>query len=99
VRSTSRLPRSQHPRGSPHYRVVHAFDGHAAQKLVAAPQWYPHVVNLDESAFKRLFRYQTVFRTLNAEPLFKLVEGAARTPLSWAFPACAQVCGGHLRPS
>lgn len=38
------------------YRVVEAFDGHACEALAEPRDWFPRVVNLDESAFRRMFR-------------------------------------------
>lgn len=56
------------------YRVVEAFDAHASEELAAPPKWFPRVVNLDESAFRRMFRYHTVFSDPERGVVFEFVE-------------------------
>jgi transposase len=56
------------------YRVVEAFDAHASEELGEPPDWFPRVVNLDESAFRRMFLYHTVFSDPERGAVFELVE-------------------------
>ncbi len=60
------------------YRVVEAFDAHACDELAESPQWFPRVVNLDESAFRRMFRYHTVFSDPERGAVLDLVEGRGK---------------------
>jgi transposase len=67
------------------YRVVEAFDAHASHELVGPPDWFPRVVNLDESAFRRMFRYHTVFSDPERGALFELVEERSQAAAELGF--------------
>jgi transposase len=57
-----------------HWRVVEAFDHHAATEL-AGTSAAPRVLAIDESAFRRRHRYHTVVSDPEARIVFDLVEG------------------------
>ena len=67
------------------YRVVEAFDAHACDELAESPQWFPRVVNLDESAFRRMFRYHTVFSDPEHGVVFELVEDRSQAAAELGF--------------
>lgn len=57
------------------YRVEESFEHHAAAELVDRDVEPPRVVAIDESAFKRRFRFHTVFSDPERAAVFDLVEG------------------------
>jgi transposase len=67
------------------YRVVEAFDAHASEEVARAPDWFPRVINLDESAFRRMFRYHTVFSDPERGVVFELVEERSQTAAELGF--------------
>jgi transposase len=67
------------------YRVVEAFDTHACDELAESPQCFPRVVNLDESAFRRMFRYHTVFSDPERGVVFELVEDRSQAAAELGF--------------
>ena len=67
------------------YRVVEAFDAHASEELARPPDWFPRVVNLDESAFRRMFRYHTVFSDPERGAVFELVEDRSQAAAELGF--------------
>ncbi len=67
------------------YRVVEAFDAHASEELAGSPDWFPRVVNLDESAFRRMFRYHTVFSDPERRAVFELVEDRSQAAAELGF--------------
>lgn len=67
------------------YRVVEAFDAHASVELAGQPNWFPRVVNLDESAFRRTFRYHTVFSDPERGAVFELVEDRSQAAAELGF--------------
>lgn len=56
------------------YRVVEAFDSHAALE-VAGPQEPPRVISLDESSFKRGFRFVTILCNPEKSVVLDMVPG------------------------
>ena len=67
------------------YRVVEAFDAHASEELAGPPDWFPRVVNLDESAFRRMFSYHTVFSDPERGVVFDLVEDRSQAAAELGF--------------
>ena len=57
------------------YRIEEAFEHHAARDLVERSVEPPRVVAIDESAFKKRFRFHTVFSDPERGVVFDLVEG------------------------
>jgi transposase len=68
------------------YRVVEAFDAHASEELTGSREWFPRVVNLDESAFRRRFRYHTVFSDPERGAVSNSSRIAVRPRPNSAFP-------------
>lgn len=77
------------------YRVVEAFDAHAAQELTARPQVPVRALSIDESAFRRRFRYHTVVSDPERGVVIDLFEGRSRAGVaSWLAGLPPQVrCG------
>jgi transposase len=67
------------------YRVLEAFDAHASEELAGSPDWFPRVVNLDESALRRMFRYHTVFSDPERGAAFELVEDRSQAAAELGF--------------
>jgi transposase len=67
------------------YRVVEAFDAHASEEFAGTPDWFPRVVNLDESAFRRMFRYHTEFSDPERGVVFDLVEDRSQAAAELGF--------------
>jgi transposase len=67
------------------YRVVEAFDAHASEELDCLADWFPRVVNVDESAFRRMFRYHTVFSDPERGAVFELVEERSQAAAELGF--------------
>lgn len=67
------------------YRVVEAFDAYACDELAGPPGWFPRVVNLDESAFRRMFRDHTVFSDPERGAVFELVEDRSQAAAELGF--------------
>jgi transposase len=67
------------------YRVVEAFDALAGEELTGPPQCFPRVVNLDESSFRRKFRYHTVFSDPERGVVFELVEDRSQAAAELGF--------------
>jgi len=67
------------------HRVVEAFDAYACDELAGPPGWFPRVVNLDESAFRRMFRYHTVFFDPERGEVFELVEDRSQAAAELGF--------------
>jgi transposase len=59
------------------YRVLEAFDFHAAQEAITPLPQPPRVVALDESAFRKRHRYHTVFSDPEQGITFDLAAGRA----------------------
>jgi transposase len=57
------------------YRVEEAFEAHAAAELLDVDPHPPRVLSIDESAFKRHFRFHTVFSDPERGALLDLVDG------------------------
>lgn len=57
------------------YRVEEAFEAHAGAELVEASPEPPRVLSLDESAFKKRFRFHTVLSDPERGAVLDLVEG------------------------
>ena len=70
-----------------HYRVTEAFDWHAAGELIATELDPPRVVSLDESAFKRRFRFHTVFSDPERGVIFDLTDGRSQVSAEAGFAA------------
>jgi transposase len=60
------------------YRVEEAFEAHAAAELIAVDPNPPRVLSIDESAFKRRFRFHTVFSDPELGTLLDLVDGRGK---------------------
>jgi transposase len=61
------------------YRVLEAFDSLASQELATVPLVPPRALSLDESAFRRRFRYSTVVSDPERGVVIDLFEGRSRT--------------------
>ncbi len=57
------------------YRVLEAFEHHAAESILGGPKHPPRVLAIDESAFRKRFRFHTVFSDPERRVVFDLVEG------------------------
>lgn len=60
------------------YRVLEAFDSHASGELAMSPAEPPRVLSIDESAFRRRFRYHTVVSDPERGVVIDLFEGRSR---------------------
>jgi transposase len=60
------------------YRVEEAFEAHAATELVELDPDPPRVLSIDESAFKKRFRFHTVFSDPERRAVIDMVEGRGR---------------------
>jgi transposase len=60
------------------YRVEEAFECHAASELVSVAPDPPRVLSIDESAFRKRFRFHTVFSDPERGALLDLVEGRGK---------------------
>ncbi len=61
-----------------HYRVEEAFEHHAIAELERRAPHAPRVLAIDESAFRRKFKFHTVFSDPERGALINLVEGRNR---------------------
>lgn len=57
------------------YRVEEAFEAHAASELIEHAPDPPRVLSLDESAFRKRFRFHTVFTDPERGAIIEMVEG------------------------
>jgi hypothetical protein len=57
------------------YRVLEAFEHHAASAVIGGPEQPPRVVSINESAFKKRFRSHSVFSDPERGVIYDLVEG------------------------
>lgn len=62
----------------PPYRVEESFEAHAASELVDLEAAPPRVLSLDESAFRKRFRFHTVFSDPERGAILDLVEGRGK---------------------
>lgn len=60
------------------YRVLEAFEHHAARELRERDVAPPRVLAIDESAFRKRFRFHTVFSDPERGDIFDLVDGRGR---------------------
>jgi transposase len=60
------------------YRVEEAFEAHAGAELVEVNADPPRVLSLDESAFRKRFRFHTVFSDPERGAVLDLVEGRGK---------------------
>lgn len=60
------------------YRVEESFEAHAAAELIEANPEPPRVLSLDESAFRKRFRFHTVFSDPERGAILDLVEGRGK---------------------
>jgi len=60
------------------YRVEEAFECHAALELVEREVESPRVLAIDESAFRKRFRFHTVFSNPERGTVFDLVEARGK---------------------
>lgn len=60
------------------YRVLDAFEHHAVGAVITRPEHPPRVMSIDESAFKKRYRFHTVFSDPERGVVFDLVEGRHR---------------------
>ncbi len=60
------------------YRIEEAFEAHAAAELVELDPDPPRVLSLDESAFRKRFRFHTVFSDPERAAVLDLVEGRGK---------------------
>lgn len=60
------------------YRIEEAFEAHAAAELVELDPDPPRVLSLDESAFRKRFRFHTVFSDPERGAVLDLVEGRGK---------------------
>ena len=61
------------------YRIEEAFEAHAAAELVELDPAPPRVLSLDESAFRKRFRFHTVFSDPERGAVLDLVEGRGKS--------------------
>lgn len=77
------------------YRVVEAFDSHASQELATGPSAPPRALSIDESAFRRRFRYHTVVSDPERSVVIDLFEGRSKAGVAaWLGGLSPQVKGG-----
>jgi transposase len=69
------------------YRVIEAFDWHSATEFVDITSARPRVVSLDESAFRKRFRYHTVFSDPERGVIFQLTDGRNQASAEEGFAA------------
>jgi transposase len=67
------------------YRVLEAFEWHAARELLEEPHQSPRVVAIDESSFRRPLRFHTLLSDPERGIVFDLVEGRDRRSALEAF--------------
>jgi transposase len=60
------------------YRVEDAFEAYAAAELIDVDPDPPRVLSIDESAFRKRFRFHTVFSDPERGAVLELVEGRAK---------------------
>jgi transposase len=60
------------------YRVIEAFEHHAVRELIDHAVEPPRVLAIDESAFKKRFRFHTVFSDPEHSTVLDLVEGRGK---------------------
>ena len=60
------------------YRVGESFEAHAASELVNTEPDPPRVLSIDESAFRKRFRFHTVFSDPERGMILDLVEGRGK---------------------
>lgn len=63
------------------YRVLEAFEHHAAAELVEREVLPPRVLAIDESAFRKRFRFHTVFSDPERGRILDLVEGRGKSAI------------------
>lgn len=77
------------------YRVLEAFDSHASQELARVPLAPPRALSIDESAFRRRFRYHTVISDPERGVVIDLFEGRSKTGVAaWLGQLSPQVSEG-----
>jgi transposase len=77
------------------YRVEESFEAHAGAELVELSPEPPRVLSLDESAFKKRFRFHTVFSDPERSAVLDLVEGRGKGAVFGGLLAMSdQVRGG-----
>lgn len=69
------------------YRVTEAFDWHATRLLLEECQVPPRVVSLDEAAFRKRFRFHTVFSDPERGAIFDLTDGRSQASAEAGFAA------------
>ncbi|MGH8566395.1 MAG: ISL3 family transposase [Gammaproteobacteria bacterium] len=60
------------------YRVIEAFDWHSLEDVKMPLRSTPQVISIDESAFKRRWRYHTVLSAPLDDGVFELIDGRER---------------------
>jgi transposase len=78
------------------YRVEEAFEHHAAAEIDAREIAPPRVLAIDESAFRRRFRFHTVFSDPERATVIELIEGHARSSVSAGLVSLSDLLRGHL---
>jgi transposase len=77
------------------YRVVEAFDWHASDELVDPGVGAPRVISLDESAFRKRFRFHTIVSDPERGAVIGLTEGRSQSSAEASLAALdAQVRAG-----
>jgi transposase len=78
------------------YRVEEAFEHHAGAELDAREIAPPRVLAIDESAFRKRFRFHTVFSDPERGSVIEVIEGHGRSSVSAGLVTLSDLLTGHL---
>jgi transposase len=78
------------------YRVEEAFEHHAATELIDRDIVPPRVLAIDESAFRKRWRYHTVFSDPERGNVIELVEGHNQGSVFGGLAAMSDQLRGHI---
>ncbi len=78
------------------YRIIEAFEHHAASELLARDVEPPRVLAIDESAFRKRFRFHTVFSDPERGNVIDLVEGRGKGSIYGGLAAMSDQLRAHI---
>ncbi|MDQ3660043.1 MAG: ISL3 family transposase [Actinomycetota bacterium] len=78
------------------YRVMEAFEHHAANELLERDVEPPRVLAIDESAFRKRFRFHTVFSDPERGTIIDLVEGRGKGSVLGGLVATSDQVRAHI---
>jgi len=78
------------------YRVLEAFEHHAASELLERDVEPPRVLAIDESAFRKRFRFHTVFSDPERGVVIDLVEGRGKSSVFGGLVAMSDQLRAHI---